>query len=215
MTLPLRQKRKQETALQIQRTTLELVAQKGIEGVTTEEIASASGVSTRTFFNYYPNKEAAAVGHPPKFTEEDKEALRAGSGPIATDIKQMLDRHIAVLSEQEDILRMVGKVLGSNEKARGILEGCLSAERHEITEALCGRVSNRQTAAALAIKATAAIGGAIMLWEHDEEMSLVAALDVIWDGMMDAARLLLSSAGNDLSLVPNAGALPSDRQPGR
>lgn len=28
----------------------------GLEDVTTDEIAAASGVSTRTFFNYYPNK---------------------------------------------------------------------------------------------------------------------------------------------------------------
>ena len=191
MALPLRQKRKQETASQIQRATLALIDQKGLESVTTEEIATASGVSTRTFFNYYSNKEAAAVGHPPKFSEEDMEALRTGSGPIAADIKHMLDRHIAVLAKQEDVLRMVGKVLRSNEKARGILEGLLSAERHEITKALGDRVGDQQTAAALANNVTSAIGGAIFLWEHDQEMPLSAALDAIWQGLMDASRLLL------------------------
>lgn len=191
MTLSLRQKRRQETALQIQRATLELAVQKGLESVTTEEIAITSGVSTRTFFNYYPNKEAAAVGHPPKFTEEEKDALRTGSGPIATEIKQMLDRHMELLSAQEDILRMVGSIMRSNEKARGILEGFLAAERREIADALRSRVSNRQTAAALANAVTTTIGGAIMLWENGGGLTLGTALDVIWEGLIDASQLLL------------------------
>ncbi|MEP5154263.1 TetR/AcrR family transcriptional regulator [Planktotalea sp.] len=192
MTLSLRQKRRQETAFHIQRTTLELSEDKGLENVTTEEIASASGVSTRTFFNYYPNKEAAAVGHPPKFTEEQKDALRNGSGPLAAEIKQLLDQHIAKLSAREDILRMLGNILKSNEKARGILEGYLAEERRDISNALFDRVGNRQIAAALAINVSSAIGGAIMLWEHEKELSLHAALDVIWEGTMGASRLLAS-----------------------
>ncbi|MEP6017220.1 MAG: TetR/AcrR family transcriptional regulator [Paracoccaceae bacterium] len=191
MMLPLRQKRRQETAFQIQRATLDLAMQKSLESTTTEEIAVSSGVSTRTFFNYYPNKEAAAVGHPPKFSEEDKDALRTGTGAIATELKQMLDRHIATLSEQEDILRMVGTILRSNEKARGILEGLLAAERQEITDALCSRVNNRQTASALANAVTSAIGSAIFLWENDKGLTLGEALEKIWEGLIDASQLLL------------------------
>ena len=193
MTLPLRQKRKQETALHIQRATLELAVQKSLESVTTEEIAVASGVSTRTFFNYYPNKEAAAVGHPPKFTQEELDALRMGAGSVATEIKQLLDRRMEILSLQEDILRMIGNVMRSNEKARGILERHLMAERLEITEALNSRIGNPQTAAALAIYVSTSTGGAIMLWEQGKAESLGAALDAVWDGMIDASRLILPS----------------------
>lgn len=193
MTLSLRQKRRQETALHIQRATLELAGEKDLEGVTTEEIAVASGVSTRTFFNYYPNKETAAVGLPPKFTQEQKDALRNGRAPLAVEIKQILDQHIETLAAQEDILRLLGNVLKSNAKARGILETHLSEERQEITEALCERVETRQIAAALAVNVSSAIGGAIMLWERDEALSLQAALDVIWEGMIDASRLLITS----------------------
>ena len=169
--------------------------QKSLENATTEEIAIASGVSTRTFFNYFANKEAAAVGQPPKFSEDDKNTLRNGTGPIVDDLKQMLDRHIATLATQEDILRKLGMVLRTNEKARGILEGILAAERHEITEALSGRVNNRQTASALANALTTSIGGTIFLWETDKNLTLDAALDVIWNGLIEASQLLLSSDG--------------------
>ncbi|MBV2361454.1 TetR/AcrR family transcriptional regulator [Thalassococcus sp. CAU 1522] len=197
MTLSLRERRRQETAFQIHKATLELAMESGLEDVTTDEIAAASGVSTRTFFNYYPNKEAAAIGHPPPFTEAQMDALRDGTGPLAADIKQFLDSHMEALSQRADILRMVGKILRSNEKARGILDGLLGAERRRLTEALTGRVDNRQTATALAGIITATIGAAIALWEHEEGITLGAAMDAVWQAQMDAARLLLSSTGEE------------------
>lgn len=193
MTLPLREKRKQETARHIQITTLELATQKGLENVTTEEIASASGVSVRTFFNYYPNKEAAAVGRPPKLTEEQKTALRTGTAPIGVEIKQLLDQRIANLSAQENVIRMLGGIFKSNEKTRGILEGFLAEERDEMAEALRDRVGNPQTATAIAIHFSSAVGGAIMLWEQADDLTLRAALDAVWQGMIEASQLLAAS----------------------
>lgn len=193
MTLPLRERRRQETARDIQKVALELATQHGLENVTTEEIANASGVSTRTFFNYYANKEAAAIGHPPGFSEDDLDTLRKGTASVSADLKLLLDRHIALMSEDEAILRMVGEVLRTNEKARGILEGFLAAERDQLVEALSDRVNNRHTAEVLTHNVTNSIGGAIVLWEHQENLSLRAALDVIWEGLIDASRLLLDS----------------------
>ncbi len=193
MTSPLRERRRQETAREIQKATLELAMQKNVEDITTEEIAAAAGVSTRTFFNYYPNKEAAAIGHPPSFSEETKDALRKGTGSLAADIKALLDEHMKILVRDEAIVRGVGNVLRTNEKARGILDGFLVGERRALAEVLCSRVENRQTATALAKNAVDAIGGSIFLWEHTEGMSLHQALDVVWDGLLDASRLLSSS----------------------
>lgn len=193
MTLSLRERRRQETALSIQRATLELAVKSGLDNVTTDEIAAESGVSTRTFFNYYPNKEAAAIGHPPAFTEAQMDALRDGVGPLAIDLKQFLVSHIAALSERQDIIRMVGNVLRSNDKARGILEGLLGAERRVLTETLLKRLDNRQAAASLAGNVTSAIGATIFLWQQEEGMTLSAALDVVWEGLINASRLLASS----------------------
>lgn len=190
MTLSLRERRRQETARQIQKATLELAMQSGLENVTTEDIAVASGVSTRTFFNYFANKEAAAIGHPPGFSEEDKEVLRHSKTPLAADLKLLLNKQISAMSEDEELLRMVGKILRSNEKARGILEGFLTVERNELADCLSLRAINRHTAAALAKAVSDTIGGAIYLWEHEEEMSLNVALDTVWKGQIDASRML-------------------------
>ena len=193
MTSPLRLKRRLETAREIQKATLDLAMQKRLEDVTTEEIAIAAGVSTRTFFNYYPNKEAAAIGHPPRFSEEGKDALRNGTGALSADIKLLLDKHMEVLVRDEAILRVVGRILRSNEKARGILVGFLAADRESLAEALYSRINDFHSAAALASHTTEAIGRAIQVWETEEDMSLIEAMDVVWDGLLDASRLLLSS----------------------
>lgn len=190
MTLPLRQRRRHETALQIQRATLELGTENGLDHVTTEEIAVAAGVSTRTFFNYFPNKEAAAIGHPPEFCDTDLVALRDSTAPLAEDIKRLLDEHLNKLAEDEAILRMVGNVLRDNEKARGILDGFLLAQRKELAEVLCHRMANSQAADALAFITTSAIGCAISLWEHENNITLSTALDRVWEGFMDASKLL-------------------------
>ncbi|MDO6480446.1 TetR/AcrR family transcriptional regulator [Shimia thalassica] len=194
MTLSLRQKRRQETAHAIQTATLELAIENGLENITTEEIAAAAGVSTRTFFNYFTNKEAAAIGTPPGFLEEDKAALRDGTAPLAEDLKRFLDKHMETLAEKDNILRMVGKVLRSNEKARGILDGFLTIERDDLTECLMARVENRQVAAAVASNVTNVTARAIHLWEHEPDRSLGEALDTIWEGLIVASHLLAGSS---------------------
>lgn len=203
MTLSLRERRRLATAREIQLATLKLAVQHGLESVTTEEIAATAGISTRTFFNYFPNKEAAAIGAPPAFREKDMTALRGGTGPLASDIKLFLDRHVEVLTGEEPFLRMIGTILRSNEKARGILEGFQSQARHKLAECLCGRVHDRQAAAALASSTIDAITRAIFLWEHEDDLSLGAALDVIWAGVMGAARLM-AAASEQLSSDPPA-----------
>lgn len=58
----LRAQKKAAARAAMHRAALELVADHGVSGVTAEEIAQRAGVSTRTFFNYWPSKEAAVLG---------------------------------------------------------------------------------------------------------------------------------------------------------
>ncbi len=193
MTLSLRQRRQIETARDIQKATLALADQHGFDSVTTDEIAVAAGISTRTFFNYFTNKEAAAIGAPPGFQDEDLAALRSGTAPLAVDLKRFLDRHIEALARDEARLRNVRKIGRISPKARSILDGFLLAECHELAECLMARVNNHQTAEALANNATNATARAISLWEQDQSMELGTALDLVWEGQISAARLLAVS----------------------
>jgi AcrR family transcriptional regulator len=61
-TCGLRERKKRETRRALNLAALDLVEERGYGAVTTEEIAARAGVSVRTFFNYFPSKEAAVIG---------------------------------------------------------------------------------------------------------------------------------------------------------
>ncbi len=71
----LRERKKLATRRSLRRVALDLVAQRGFTGVTVEDIAEAADVSPRTFFNYFPSKEAALFGASPERIASLRERL--------------------------------------------------------------------------------------------------------------------------------------------
>ena len=66
-----RERKRIATRNAIQRSVLSLALERGFDGVTVEEISHDAGVSPRTFFNYFPTKEAAVIGDVPATPTED------------------------------------------------------------------------------------------------------------------------------------------------
>lgn len=58
----LRERKKGETRQAIHEAALRLVAENGSAHASVDAICSEAGVSTRTFFNYFPSKVSAIVG---------------------------------------------------------------------------------------------------------------------------------------------------------
>ena len=83
-----RSRHKQATALALRAAAVRLMADRGYEATSTDEIARAAGVSPRTFFNYFPTKESV-VPLPADFMHGLVErALRAR--PADEDVLQSL-----------------------------------------------------------------------------------------------------------------------------
>jgi AcrR family transcriptional regulator len=84
--VPLRERKKLATRRSLRRTAFELATERGFSNVTVEDIAEAAGVSTRTFFNYFPSKEAALFGIEPEQLDALRERIaRAAPGESPLD----------------------------------------------------------------------------------------------------------------------------------
>src|SRR5690625_79224 len=86
-SLGLRERKKRATREALQLAALQLVAERGLDSVTIEDITSEVGVSPRTFFNYFPTREEALVGTDPDLLDRFLTALRerpAGEAPLAS-----------------------------------------------------------------------------------------------------------------------------------
>jgi AcrR family transcriptional regulator len=61
--MSLRQRKRQQTRQELIDAAMRLFGQKGYEQTTVAEIASAAGVSTKTFFNYFASKDEVLFPH--------------------------------------------------------------------------------------------------------------------------------------------------------
>lgn len=59
----LRERKRQQTRKAVTAAARALTAAKGLSGFTVEEVCEEVGISRRTFFNYFPSKEDAILGH--------------------------------------------------------------------------------------------------------------------------------------------------------
>jgi AcrR family transcriptional regulator len=73
-SLSLRERKKFDTFRALASTAVRLVAGRGLDNVTVEDISAEVGVSARTFFNYFASKEDAVVIAYPDYAEHAKQA---------------------------------------------------------------------------------------------------------------------------------------------
>jgi AcrR family transcriptional regulator len=99
--LGLRERKKRATRLALHSAALRLVAERGFEAVTIEDIATAAEVSPRTFFNYFGSKEDVIVNPDPDRVERLRLQLRqhAREQSLLTVIE---DAMVTILGEVSD-----------------------------------------------------------------------------------------------------------------
>jgi AcrR family transcriptional regulator len=90
-SIGLRERKRRATSRTIHFTVLQLAAQRGLEQVTVDEISRAADISPRTFFNYFPSKEAAMVGENPLQVEPHVIEAFVEAGPDIDIVEGLLE----------------------------------------------------------------------------------------------------------------------------
>jgi AcrR family transcriptional regulator len=87
----LRERRRRQTSADIRGAAVHLAQERGWDKVTIEGICVEAGISTRTFFNYFPNKEAAIAYGPSDLPAElAAEFVHAGPAPYSVVLAELI-----------------------------------------------------------------------------------------------------------------------------
>jgi len=94
----LRARKKQATSTALQRSAIDLFLERGYDETTVQDITDAAGVSQRTFFRYYPTKDAVLLTEHTRRERELAELLSSRPdetlGETAAAILEHLSRDI-------------------------------------------------------------------------------------------------------------------------
>ena len=113
---------------------LSLALRQGYDSVTTEMIAAEAGISQRTFFNYYLNKNAAIIGTAPSFDEATVAWFRNSSGPLLNDLWQAL-RHLLCNSDlNRETSQLIDRLLDRAPELLPIFYGSLKRLGDQIAD---------------------------------------------------------------------------------
>jgi AcrR family transcriptional regulator len=197
MTEGLRERKKAETRDALASAALRLADERGPDRVTVDDIASAAGVSSRTFFNYFSSKEDAIVGSSESTTARVVDALAARperEAPIDA-LRAAIHASADHLQADPDVWlirhRLVGRypALGVRYAAR------LAAVEHELVLEIARRTRLDAAVdtypAVIVGAALAASRVALSVWqERDQRGSLPALFDEVFDQLASGFTLV-------------------------
>ncbi|ACL39242.1 transcriptional regulator, TetR family [Pseudarthrobacter chlorophenolicus A6] len=114
----LRERKRAATRTAITAAARDLTSARGLNGYTVEEVCEAAGISRRTFFNYFPTKEDAIIGHAEDDVPADviEEFVAGAAGSPAGEISPTLFQDLVTLS-----LRLAEDMTESEEETRQLI----------------------------------------------------------------------------------------------
>jgi len=122
-TVGLRERKKHRTTIALQDAAYRLFSERGYHKTTVDDIAAAAGVSTRTYYRYYKNKEDVVLG-PLSDSLDHYRAILAGRPSSEPPMQALQESFMEFTSEVEDpVMRTRLELVASEpELQRGAFE---------------------------------------------------------------------------------------------
>jgi AcrR family transcriptional regulator len=188
VTSGLRERKKQATRLALHEAALRLVAERGLDGVSIDDIAERAHVSPRTFFNYFPSKDDAVLGLDPTapqhlaglFTgrpaeESAVEAVRAVHREMAAEMaedRELWPLRLTVIDAHPALIGRLVAGFGESERVLAVA----------IAERTGSRLGNDVYPSLLASVQACVMRTALHRWlATDFTASLTDLVDEAWD----------------------------------
>lgn len=184
--------RRFRTAKAIQAAAVELSVREGLANVTTEAIARHAGVSTRTFFNYYPYKEAALMGPPPDYPPEASEKFVAAKGRLIDDLQELISAHLARYLDEREMIGQMLALSESDPKLEALRNSAMLSRRAQMRGLLHRRMpgSDERVIEILAAAIIAATNAATKDWVAGTRPDFIASAHENLSLILTAAEML-------------------------
>jgi AcrR family transcriptional regulator len=141
VTPGLRERKKLATRLALHEAALRLVAERGLEHVSVDEIAERADVSPRTFFNYFSSKDDAVLGIDPSSVERMVEAYAdrpAGESPLQA-LRAVARAQAAEMAEETELWPLRMRLIESHPALLGRLAASFGQSERAMAEAVARR----------------------------------------------------------------------------
>jgi AcrR family transcriptional regulator len=191
---PVRERKKRDTWRLIHSTALRLMQQHGFDAVSVDDIVAAAGISRRTFFNYFPGKEAVVFDPDPDDPAlwRDLLAARPADEPVWTALREVLLGYTDAIAARMTVQRRIR--LASPE-----LETCSREVADQFWESVRSWVATRtggdRLRSLLAVNAAQTVlTTACPLWDVDRGVEhlhdlIRESFDVLGAGLLAEPRL--------------------------
>jgi AcrR family transcriptional regulator len=144
--LGLRERKRLATRRAIQHAVLTLSRERGIEHVTVEDISRLANVSPRTFFNYFPSKDAALIGDAPGLASADDIEIFVTGGSKNADVLADLAVLLSKSLERTEADREIHQLRRTVMKENAYLFGMRMATLRDFEDSLQQIIARRFTA---------------------------------------------------------------------
>lgn len=171
----------------LHRAAMQLILERGYDGVTVAEIAEHAGLTKRSFFRHYADKREVVFAGSADFQRGVVDGVRsapAGTGPVDA-VVGALARGGAVLTGWGEPVRLRHRMVAASPELRERELIKLDALTTAITGALRDRGVEELTAELVARAGVAAFTTAFRLWAEDGDPRDLAT---ILDGVVETLR---------------------------